>query len=95
MSGTYIVRPKLTGDAEQTGAEGAQGTIVRAATAAKAKEEGAAKLKLPISRLEVIEYDGGGGSVIGALPGETIDPEELKDVFNQGASIVPGSWEGA
>lgn len=88
----YLVRPRLTGQAKAEGREGASGTIVFVETEAKAREVGAAKLGLPQSRVEVILH-GPTIPVVGALGDGPVDPEELKEVADQGTEIVPGSWE--
>ena len=66
---------------------------MREVTEAKAKEIGAKQLGLPVSKVEIVMTEGGGASVIGALPGEVLDPDEVKDIMNQGAEVVPNSWE--
>lgn len=87
----YIVRPVLGGhDKQFSGAEGAGGTVVYSETASKARELGAAKLRLPQGRVEVIEHDDVSGVFGEDRP---LTQQEAQEIMNQGAEVVPGSWE--
>lgn len=87
----YVVRPKLSGhDKQFSGSEGATGTMVYAESAAKAREIGAQKLGKTQAQVEVIEHEESPNVVGGNEP---LTEEEAREIFNQGSSVVPGSWE--
>ncbi len=87
----YIVRPKLSGhDKKFSGSEGATGKMVYEDNPAKAREIGANLLGLSQAQVEVIQHDDPPPVVGGNEP---LTEEEAREIFNQGASVVPGSWE--
>lgn len=88
----YIVRPKLgQHDKQFSGAEGANGAVIIAESAAKARELGASRLGKNQSQVEVIETDDVPSVISG--PDRPLTKEEAAEIYNQGAEVVPGSWE--
>lgn len=91
--GRYVVRPVLGRQAAETsGQEGASGCVIFADNPTKARELGAKRLGRSQGAVEVIETEDV-TPVIGG-PDRPLTKEEADEIFNQGASVVPGSWEG-
>lgn len=90
----YIVRPRLSGQAKQTGQEGAGGVVIYAANPQKAKELGAARLGIPSHQLEAVETEDRSFMAVqttGPLTEEEI--EQIKEDMYSGEVKIGGGWE--
>jgi hypothetical protein len=86
----YIVRPKIgQHDKQFSGAEGASGTVIYTETAAKAREQGAAKLKRRPDEVEVIEQE---DTTFLFGQDEPLTKEEAAEIWNQDTQVA-GGWQ--